>query len=254
VRKCKKCKIEKEEDFFYKKEINRLDSICKICRLQNKKTHYFNNKETILLSQKEYYNQNRNQILLYNKEYYQNNKEQLLLVSKKYYENNKEIIIQRNKNYVMNNKHLINQRNKYKRKNNPIFRLRDVIRSTIRQAIKHNLNRKEGYIDKFLPNSIIEIYQHLEKLFSYSDNLTSDGQVWMSWKNHGKYDKNSWKDDDSSTWTWQIDHIIPQSDLPYLSMKEDNFKKCWSLENLRPYSAKQNILDGASRIRHKHDN
>lgn len=28
-------------------------------------------------------------------------------------------------------------------------------------------------------------------------------------------------------------------------MEDDNFKRCWALENLRPYSAKQNIIDGA---------
>jgi hypothetical protein len=47
------------------------------------------------------------------------------------------------------------------------------------------------------------------------------------------------------------DHIIPQSKLQYTSMKDENFKKCWSLENLRPLSAKQNVIDGATRIRHK---
>ena len=50
---------------------------------------------------------------------------------------------------------------------------------------------------------------------------------------------------------WHIDHIIPQSLLPYSSMEDDNFKKCWALSNLRPLSAKQNLLDGANRIRHK---
>lgn len=30
-------------------------------------------------------------------------------------------------------------------------------------------------------------------------------------------------------------------------MVEDNFKKCWALENLRPYSAKQNLADSNRR-------
>jgi hypothetical protein len=34
-------------------------------------------------------------------------------------------------------------------------------------------------------------------------------------------------------------------------MDDENFKKCWALENLRPYSAKQNIIDGVTRVRHK---
>jgi hypothetical protein len=34
-------------------------------------------------------------------------------------------------------------------------------------------------------------------------------------------------------------------------MEDDNFKKCWALNNLRPLSAKQNILDGTTKIRHE---
>lgn len=72
----------------------------------------------------------------------------------------------------------------------------------------------------------------------------------MNWNNQGTYNVQTWDSNDSTTWTWQLDHIIPQSDLPYISMEDNNFKKCWSLNNLRPLSAKQNLLDGATRIRH----
>lgn len=73
----------------------------------------------------------------------------------------------------------------------------------------------------------------------------------MSWNNYGAYRRSVWDDNDPSTWTWQIDHIIPQSDLPYQSMEDEKFKICWSLTNLRPYSSKQNLLDGVQRNRHK---
>ena len=72
----------------------------------------------------------------------------------------------------------------------------------------------------------------------------------MNWDNWGVYKANGWNDDDQSTWTWQIDHIIPQSTLPYSSMNDDNFQKCWALNNLRPYSAKLNNLDGVKRTKH----
>lgn len=39
--------------------------------------------------------------------------------------------------------------------------------------------------------------------------------------------------------------------LPYTSMEDENFQKCWALSNLRPLSAKQNNSDGVRRIRHK---
>jgi len=34
-------------------------------------------------------------------------------------------------------------------------------------------------------------------------------------------------------------------------MQDENFKKCWALQNLRPLDAKSNMLDGSTRIRHK---
>lgn len=78
---------------------------------------------------------------------------------------------------------------------------------------------------------------HLEKQF----------ELWMNWENYGIYRASVWNDENTDTWTWHIDHIIPQSLLPYTSMKDDNFKKCWALDNLRPLSAKRNILDGNKR-------
>jgi hypothetical protein len=72
----------------------------------------------------------------------------------------------------------------------------------------------------------------------------------MNWSNNNPYDINTWNDNDQSTWVWHIDHIVLQSDLPYTSMKDDNFKKCWALENIRPLSGKQNVLDGTNRVRH----
>jgi hypothetical protein len=72
----------------------------------------------------------------------------------------------------------------------------------------------------------------------------------MNWSNWGKYVKKSWDDNDQATWKWQLDHIRPQSDFTCISMEEDSFQQCWALSNLRPYSAKQNNIDGGSRVRH----
>lgn len=86
-----------------------------------------------------------------------------------------------------------------------------------------------------------ELKEHLEKQF----------ECWMNWKNYGKYDSKVWIENDSSTWTWQIDHIIPQSTFKYTSMENEEFKKCWELNNLRPLSSKQNFMDGVLRVRHE---
>lgn len=44
--------------------------------------------------------------------------------------------------------------------------------------------------------------------------------------------------------------IIPHSEFKYISMECEEFKRCWALKNLRPLSAKLNLLDGVKRIRH----
>jgi 5-methylcytosine-specific restriction endonuclease McrA len=54
-----------------------------------------------------------------------------------------------------------------------------------------------------------------------------DGDEYMTWGNYEKY--------------WHLDHIISQSKLPFSSMEDDNFKKCWALENLQPLEAIANI-------------
>jgi hypothetical protein len=36
----------------------------------------------------------------------------------------------------------------------------------------------------------------------------------------------------------------------YDKQHDELFKECWALENLRPYSSKQNWLDGINRTRH----
>lgn len=114
---------------------------------------------------------------------------------------------------------------------------RKSVSSAIRSMLKENDAIKPASCLKYLPYTMQELREHLEILF----------EPWMNWSNYGAYKRLEWKDDDPSTWRWSLDHIIPQSTLPYKSMKSKNFKKCWALENLRPLSAKQNMLDGNRR-------
>ena len=120
----------------------------------------------------------------------------------------------------------------------PAYKLRSNISKIIWQALKGNKNGRS--IVKYIAYSFEELKNHIESKFEF----------WMTWENWGKYIKKTWDDNNSLTWSWQLDHIIPQSDLLYISMEDDNFKKCWALSNLRPLSAKQNLLDGVSKIRH----
>mgnify|MGYP003405137572 CR=1 FL=1 len=72
----------------------------------------------------------------------------------------------------------------------------------------------------FVDYSIEELMAHLERKFKQG----------MSWENKGD---------------WHIDHIIPRSSFKYSSPDDTDFKKCWSLSNLQPLWAIDNIRKNA---------
>jgi len=109
-----------------------------------------------------------------------------------------------------------------------------------RYHLKKNGGKKDAHTFATADYDVIELEKHLESLF----------EPWMNKDNHGSYNPKTWRDDDSSTWKWSIDHIIPASDFDFQSCHDEDFKKCWSLSNLRPLSAKQNWYDGINRTRH----
>jgi len=171
--------------------------------------------------------------------YYQNNREDILSEGRERYHNTKHYQIIRAARYRQENKEQIrlkrNARVRRKRAESPVFRIKSNISRTIRGVLKSNGSSKNGIsFLKYVGYTMQELKAHIEKQF----------EPWMNWNNWGVYYPKNWDDNDSSTFVWQLDHIIPQSKLPYQSMDEGNFKKCWALENLRPLSAKQNFLNG----------
>lgn len=274
-KKCKKCEIDKNLEEFYKGR-----NICKICFCSNTKAYQDNNKEKISKHKKKYnkiyYESNKDRLNEVHKNYRSNNKEKIsehnkiiyienrctLLSNVKVYRSdskNKEKISEYQKQYDIDNKEKISERkrkyylenkrqilnnhylyNKNRRKIDSSYSLRMNISRAIRAQLKKNSSSKnnKSCLDN-LEYSIKELKEHLEKKF----------EPWMTWNNYGNYKIKFWNDNDQSTWKWNIDHIISQSCLPYTSMQDENFKKCWTLSNLRPLSAKQNLLDGVRNIR-----
>lgn len=259
---CRKCSQIKNIDDFHKnpKSKDGHHSNCKDCANQYAKNYrlaqdkikrqeydqayYETNKEIILVRKQKYYQENKNQISSNLKQRY--NKEDKVKYNKQYYEANKEIIKEQNKQYAKEHKQETrqyhNQYYKDKRKNDLTFQIRTALSANINYGLKSNGSSKAGKsIVKYLGYSIQELIQYLENQF----------ETWMTWQNYGKYDPETWDDNDPSTWKWSIDHIIPQSKFYFISMDEQTFKDCYALSNLRPLSAKQNWLDGINRTRHK---
>lgn len=232
---CNKCKEEKDLNcFYFRKDANSYRKTCNECRLKYNKNYYQNNKETINKSNKNWRIKNKKRKLNINKSY----------ENKKYYLNNKDKIREYNKNYYKENKRKILDNNlklaKEKPKDSKFSIKRSFSLLLISKLKNKNIEKKNSTFD-ILGYSVEDLKVHIESLF----------EEWMTWENWGRYEIDSWKEDDKSTWKWNIDHIIPESLFNYKDINDNEFKECWSLKNLRPYSAKLNVLDGTSRIRHK---
>lgn len=235
IRKCKKCNEEKCITLFVKKKYkNGKRYYLFSCIECNKKytkqycnSYYQANKAKIIQKSKDWYKSNLNHKKEYDKKYVKDNSLNKKEYDKEYRKLFKLKINKRTLEYIKNRKKI-----------DPEYKLRKNISYSIWYYLKlSHSNKSDNSILKFLQFSIKELKIHLENQF----------ESWMNWNNYGLFNINRWNDNNQSTWTWQIDHIIPQSKLPYISMEEDNFKKCWSLSNLRPYSSKQNLLDGNKR-------
>jgi hypothetical protein len=231
---CSTCGEEKELILFVKNS-----NQCKSCKAIYSKKYQKENKEKIKSQKKLRYEDNREVILVQRKVYYEQNKAQILPVVKQYRILNSETINNNKKEYYQANKTLIKYNvNIYDReriKTDVIYKLRRYTSKAINSALKRAGSSKKGIsVMEFLPYTIQELKEHLEKQF----------ESWMTWENHGTHLSDIYDENNIATWTWQIDHIIPQSVLSYSSMEEDNFQKCWALENLRPLKSIDNIKKG----------
>jgi hypothetical protein len=243
---------------------------CKICVKKYKAKNYQENKDHVLNRVKNYREEHKEEISLQKKEFREENKEKLSIIAKQNYEENKDEINAKNREKYKNdpeyreevllqqkeyrkkpeNKEKRNKserkRSKERRETDPVYRLRINVSGSISRELKKNGSSKKGKsCFKYLDYSLKELRKHIEKQFS------EEGNEWMTWDNWGLYNIKTWNDEDKSTWVWNLDHIDPQSDFEYISMDSNEFRECWKLSNLRPYSAKQNIIDGANRSRHK---
>jgi hypothetical protein len=77
------------------------------------------------------------------------------------------------------------------------------------------VDKNKSYFDvlQYTPEQLIS---HLEKQF------TSE----MTWDNYGQ---------------WHVDHILPITSFNIIEMGDDEFMKCWGLNNLQPMWGVENI-------------
>jgi len=218
TKQCNECGLIKTKEEFFPSQFERKDG-----RKSGKCSECF----------RKYAQLHKEDKIKYDKQYYQTHREEKIKYQKEYRTDpiNKKKILKRN-----------NEREKERIQEDIQFKLKKLISKMIAYHLKHEGSSKGGRSTlNYLPYSMEEFWNHIKNQF----------EPWMNKDNHGSYDSKTWNNNDPSTWKWQLDHIIPHSTFRYTSMEDEEFRECWSLENLRPLSAKQNILDGSTKIRHK---
>lgn len=104
---------------------------------------------------------------------------------------------------------------KQEKKKDPTWRLSMYMGIRIRQAL-HGRKMGQSWIS-ILGYNASDLRTHLESQFSPE----------MSWGNYGTY--------------WHIDHKKPISAFNYTLPTDDEFKRCWGLDNLRPLEKSANL-------------
>lgn len=99
-------------------------------------------------------------------------------------------------------------------------RVANAIRSTVRQSFRLQKlpypSMKSSELEPALGYTIEDLMTHVESQFE-------DGMTWENW---GR---------------WHIDHIRPRCSFVYRALGDEEFKACWSLSNLQPLWAGENM-------------
>jgi hypothetical protein len=154
------------------------------------------------------------------KKWRDNNKECMNQKSKNWYEHNKEYRKEYLKEYREKNIDRIREvkrtYEKTRKHNDPIYKLINNFRTAIYQVLKENNVQKNGHYFEILKYSPEDLIVHLENQFR-------DG---MNWDNYGE---------------WHVDHVLPISRHNIQEIGDEEFMKCWSLNNLQPMWGEDNI-------------
>jgi len=156
-------------------------------------------------SDKRHYKKNKEKRLKYFSEWQQKNKEHRKSYMYEYRKKNVDKIRETKRNYE-----------KTRKANDPIYKLISNFRTAIYTVLKENNMNKYGHYFEILKYTPEQLSNHLENQFT-------DG---MTWENYGK---------------WHVDHKLPITSFKFKEIGDEEFLRCWSLDNLQPMWAEDNI-------------
>jgi len=152
------------------------------------------------------------------REWFSNNKEKTSECHKKYRDANKDKIKKYRDTWYNKNKNY-----KFRIQNDLSFKFVFNIRQWFNRAFRHN--KKSNKTFQYVDYTFEEFREHIEKQFK-------EGMSWDNWTNRG----------------WHVDHIKPISKFNFFNEDGteniEQVKECFSLNNLQPLWAKDNLSKG----------
>ena len=156
-------------------------------------------------SDKRHYLKNREKRLQYFSDWQKDNRDRLNDYHQKWREKN----IDKHREYKR-------KYEKHRKDTDPLYKLITNFRTAIWTVLKESNVDKYGHYFDVLQYSPEELINHLEKQFK--DDMT--------WDNYG---------------IWHVDHKSPITSFDIQEMGDEEFMKCWSLDNLQPMWGEENI-------------
>ena len=164
------------------------------------------------IARKRWVNKNKEKVVSYRKEWLEKNSEHRKNYMKEYRERNVNKIREQKRKYE-----------KDRKDNDPFYKLCCYTRTAVYTCLK------ERSVDKY-SNTFDILPYTLEELISHLENNFTEG---MTWENYGE---------------WHVDHIKPMASFTFDSVDDESFNECWSLSNLQPLWAKDNLSKGSNII------
>jgi len=157
------------------------------------------------IADKKYREKNKEKLSKKHKLWYENNKDKWNVYIKEYREKNIDKIRQIKRDYERNRK-----------ATDPLYKLISNFRTAIYTVLKESNVDKYGHYFDILQYTPEELINHLEKQFTDT----------MTWDNYG---------------IWHVDHKLPITSFNILEMGDEEFMRCWCLDNLQPMWGEENI-------------
>jgi len=205
---CTQCQVEKSVDLFYgdKRRPSGIRSECKECSKKQHAEWRIKNPGKDNEDAKKRRVKNPTKDRERNRRHYEKNKEKERARGKKWIEDNRETYLRVAREYAA------------KLRGTPKGKIDMSISRGIRRHIQDGSKNCQKW-ESLVGFTLDDLMQHLEDVF----------QSGMTWHNYGE---------------WHIDHIIPLSAFNYETPFDLDFKKAWSLNNLQPLWARDNLSKG----------